>query len=118
MSVASFVASRGPTTTYPAPCPVGRPGFPSRGSTSGETCLPTPRQERRAPLDAAVRRSFEDSDGDYGSLRRLDTRVIKTRDSLAVELIRTRTTTGPRCRLPLLGRGALLSPDPAVACGR
>ncbi len=30
---------------------------------------PTPRQQRRAQLDAAVRRSFEDSEGDYGSPR-------------------------------------------------
>ena len=29
----------------------------------------TPRQQRREDLDAAVRRSFEESDGDYGSPR-------------------------------------------------
>ena len=30
---------------------------------------PTPRQQRRADLDAAVKASFEGSEGDYGSPR-------------------------------------------------
>src|SRR5262245_51331234 len=43
---------------------------------------PSPRQQRRAELDAAVKRSFEASDGDYGSPRvREDLRAWRWRVS-------------------------------------
>ena len=70
MSVASFVAAQ--RTEHGVPHAMTRAG-PRRLSESWfykwRNRDPTPRQQRRADLDAAVKRSFEASGGRYGSPR-------------------------------------------------
>ncbi len=83
---------------------------------------PTPRQERRAQLDAAVRRSFEDSHGDYGSprvladLREWGWRVSKK--SVEASMARQGLVARPKRRFRSLTRPDKAAPPAPDLLGR
>jgi putative transposase len=69
MSVASFVAAQRTDHGVPHALSCGALGLSESWFYKWRDRPPTPREDRRAALDAAVKASFEDSDGDYGSPR-------------------------------------------------
>jgi putative transposase len=72
MSVASFVAVQRTEHGVPHAVTCRALGLSESWFYKWRQRPPTPRQERRAALDAAVRRSFDESGGDYGSPRVLE----------------------------------------------
>lgn len=69
MSVASFVAAQRTEHGVPHALTCRALDLSESWFYKWRERPPTPRQERRAALDAAVKRSFEESGGDYGSPR-------------------------------------------------
>jgi putative transposase len=72
MSVASFVAAQRTEHGVPHALTCRTLGLSESWFYKWRERPPTPRQRRRAALDAAVKRSFEASGGDYGSPRVLE----------------------------------------------
>ena len=69
MSVASFVAAQRTDHDVSQALSCRALGISESWFYKWRDRPPTPRDQHRVTLDAAVRRSFEDSDGDYGSPR-------------------------------------------------
>ena len=69
MSVASFVAAQRTEHGVPHALTCRALELSESWFYKWRDRSPTPRQARRAGLDADVKRSFEESDGDYGSPR-------------------------------------------------
>jgi len=72
VSVAAFIASQRTDHHVSHATACRALGFSESWFYKWRDRPPTPRQERRAQLDGAVRRSFEESGGDYGSPRVLE----------------------------------------------
>lgn len=83
---------------------------------------PTPRQQRRGQLDAAVKASFEDSDGDYGSPRVLEDlcewgwKVSKK--SVEASMVRQGLVARPKRRFRSLTRPDKAAPPAPDLLGR
>lgn len=115
MSVASFIASQ--RTEHSVPHAVSCRALEVSDSWfyKWRDRKPTPREERRARLDEAVRKSFDESDGDYGSPRILEDLIEwgwrTTKKTVEASMRRQ----GLRARPPRRRFRSLTRPDKATA---
>lgn len=122
MSVASFVAAQRTDHDVAHALSCRALGLSESWFYKWRDRPPTPRQERRAQLDAAVRRSFEDSHGDYGSprvladLREWGWRVSKK--SVEASMARQGLVARPKRRFRSLTRPDKAAPPAPDLLGR
>lgn len=122
MSVASFVAAQRTDHGVPHALACRALGLSESWFYKWRERPPTRREERRRALDAAVRRSFEGSDGDYGSprvladLREWGWKVSKK--SIEASMARQGLVARPRRRFRSLTRADKAAPPAPDLLGR
>jgi putative transposase len=122
MSVASFVAAQRTDHGVPHALSCRALGLSASWFYKWRDRPPTPREERRAHLDAAVKASFEGSDGDYGSprvladLREAGWRVSKK--SVEASMARQGLVARPKRRFRSLTRPDKAAPPAPDLLGR
>jgi putative transposase len=122
MSVASFVAAQRTDHGVPHALSCRALGLSESWFYKWRQRPPTPRQQHRAQLDAAVKRSFDDSDGDYGSPRVLaDLREwgwTVSKKSVEASMARQGLVARPKRRFRSLTRADKAAPPAPDLLGR